>query len=96
MLMKRLLILVLILTLTVSLTSCGLFQRPAKCAAYDDLHAKTDKKGQFKTSKTKSGLFPKDMKEMSKQKKMKKMKKRKIDRRQMNRRSMDKRKKYRK
>lgn len=92
--MKRLLIVVLTLTLTVSLTSCGLFQRPAKCAAYDNIHTKTDKKGQFKKSKTKSQLFPKDMKTTGKGKK--KMKKRKkIDRRQMSKRAMDKRKKYR-
>ncbi len=93
MLMKRLLIIVLTLTLAVSLNSCGLFQRPAKCAAYDNIHAKTDKKGQFKKSKTKSHLFPTDMNTKGKKKRMKKRKK--IDRRQMNKRAMDKRKKYR-
>lgn len=92
--MKRLLILFLTLTLTMSLTSCGLFQRPAKCAAYDNIHAKTDKKGEFKKSKTKSHLFPNDMNKMKQKKK--RMSKKKIDRRQMNRRAMDKRKKYRK
>lgn len=92
--MKRLLILTLTLTLAMSLVSCGLFQRPAKCAAYGNLHTKSDKNGQFKKSKTKSTLFPKDMKTTGKGKK--KMKKRKkIDRRQMSKRAMDKRKKYR-
>lgn len=91
--MKRLLIIVLTLTLTVSLTSCGLFKRPAKCAAYDNLHTKTDKQGQFKKSKTKSHLFPKDMKKTKRKKKM--VKKKKIDRRKMSKRSVDKRKKYR-
>ena len=91
--MKRLLILSLIFTLTMSLTSCGLFQRPAKCAAYDNIHTKTDKNGQFKKSKTKSHLFPKDIHKTKRKKKM--VKKKKIDRRQMNKRAMDKRKKYR-
>jgi hypothetical protein len=56
--MKRFLLLFFAFTLLISITSC---HRKAHCPAYDNVHTKTDKQGQFKKSKTKSNLFPKKM-----------------------------------
>ena len=47
-----------ILSFSVGTTSCN---RDAHCPAYNNVHTKTDKKGRFKKSKTKSNLFPKSM-----------------------------------
>ncbi len=56
--MKRSILFVFLFALLISITSCN---RKAHCPAYDNVHTKTDKKGQFKKSKTKSNLFPKKM-----------------------------------
>ena len=64
--MKKYFILILVLGLTVSMTSCGLFNRKAKCPAYDNVHTETRKDGSFKKSKTKSNLFPKKMRKKKK------------------------------
>lgn len=56
--MKRFILLLFTFALIISMTSC---HRKAHCPAYDNVHTKTDKQGQFKKSKTKSNLFPKKM-----------------------------------
>jgi len=56
--MKRSILFVFLFALLISITSCN---RKAHCPAYDNVHTKTDKKRQFKKSKTKSNLFPKKM-----------------------------------
>lgn len=64
--MKKYLMIILILGLTVSLTSCGLFNRKAKCPAYENVHTETRSDGSFKKSKSKSHLFPKKMRKKKK------------------------------
>jgi hypothetical protein len=59
--MKKRLAILLIIGLCISLNSCGVFHRPAKCPAYGNVHTKSKKDGSFKKSKTKSNLFPKKM-----------------------------------
>lgn len=61
--MKRFIAIFLVFSFMLSITSCSgrLFERPAKCAAYKDVHTKTKKDGKFKKSKSKSNLFPKKM-----------------------------------
>lgn len=61
--MKRFTGILLVFAFILSMASCSgrLFQRPAKCAAYNDVHTETKKDGSFKKSKTKSNLFPKKM-----------------------------------
>lgn len=56
--MKRFILLLFVSVLLFSITACN---RKAHCPAYDNVHTKTDKQGQFKKSKTKSNLFPKKM-----------------------------------
>ena len=53
-----LLFIIAIITCSLGTTSCN---RDAYCPAYNNVHTKTDKKGRFKKSKTKSNLFPKSM-----------------------------------
>lgn len=53
-----LLFIIAIVTCSLGTTSCN---RDAYCPAYNNVHTKTDKKGKFKKSKSKSNLFPKSM-----------------------------------
>jgi hypothetical protein len=59
--MKKRLTVLLIMVSMISLNSCAMFHRPAKCPAYGNVHTKSKKDGSFKQSKTKSNLFPKKM-----------------------------------
>ncbi len=52
-----LLIFLFIAALSFSVSSCN----REGCPANKNLHTKTDKKGNFKVKKSKSGLFPKGM-----------------------------------
>lgn len=53
----------LIILTFVGLTSCN---RGSGCTVNEGVHVKPNKKGQYPKSKTRSGLFPKDMKKKTK------------------------------